>query len=49
MKSHVLTTDAGTFSRDVLKSQLPVLVDFSAKWCGPCKLLEPIVNDLAET
>ncbi|MBT7693001.1 MAG: thioredoxin [Gemmatimonadales bacterium] len=48
MNSHVLTTNTGSFSQDVLKSELPVLVDFSATWCGPCKLLEPIVSELAE-
>jgi thioredoxin 1 len=36
-----------TFSDEVLTSQEPVLVDFSAVWCGPCKLLDPIVEQLA--
>jgi thioredoxin 1 len=36
-----------TFSDEVLASQEPVLVDFSAVWCGPCKLLDPIVEQLA--
>jgi len=37
-----------TFSDEVLTSQEPVLVDFSAVWCGPCKLLDPIVEQLAK-
>jgi thioredoxin 1 len=36
-----------SFSDEVLASQEPVLVDFSAVWCGPCKLLDPIVEQLA--
>ena len=37
-----------TFSDEVLVSQEPVLVDFSAVWCGPCKQLDPIVEQLAK-
>jgi thioredoxin 1 len=36
------------FNDDVLKSELPVVVDFGAEWCGPCKLLGPIVKQLAD-
>lgn len=36
-----------SFSHEVLASKEPVLVDFSAVWCGPCKLLDPIVEQLA--
>ncbi len=35
------------FKLEVLEAKKPVLVDFSAVWCGPCKMLEPIVKDLA--
>ena len=36
------------FASEVISSSLPVLVDFTAVWCGPCKMLEPIVAQLAE-
>jgi thioredoxin 1 len=35
------------FENEVISSSLPVLVDFTAVWCGPCKMLEPIVKQLA--
>ena len=36
------------FESEVLKSTLPVLVDFTAIWCGPCKMLEPVVTQLSQ-
>ena len=46
--SDFLYVTEDTFQREVLESHQPVLVDFTAVWCGPCKMLEPVVKDLAD-
>ena len=42
------TFTATNFEEEVLQSELPVLVDFYADWCGPCKMLAPVVHEIAE-
>ncbi len=44
----VVTVTAGNFDQEVLQSTETVLVDFWASWCGPCKMLSPMVDQVAE-
>ncbi|MCP3978704.1 MAG: thioredoxin [bacterium] len=45
--SQVFEADDSNFENEVMGADRPVLVDFSATWCGPCKKLEPIVHEIA--
>ena len=46
MSKEIYVTEE-TFQSEVIESEQPVLVDFTAVWCGPCKMLEPVVKELA--
>lgn len=45
--SKIIEINEDTFENEVLQAETPVVVDFGAVWCGPCKMLDPVVEELA--
>ncbi len=48
MTEHITHLSDASFEQDVLQSQLPVLVDYWAEWCGPCKMIAPILDEISK-
>ena len=48
MSEHIQYVTDASFKSDVLESTVPVLVDYWAEWCGPCKMIAPILDDVAK-
>ncbi len=47
MSSHIVYVSDASFEEEVLKASGPVLVDYWAEWCGPCKMIAPILDEIA--
>ncbi|MVZ10645.1 thioredoxin TrxA, partial [Enterobacteriaceae bacterium 8376wG6] len=48
MSDKIIHLTDSSFEADVLKAEGPILVDFWAEWCGPCKMIAPILDEIAE-
>ena len=48
MSDHITNISDSSFEQDVLQADGPVLVDYWAEWCGPCKMIAPILDDVAK-
>ena len=48
MSDNIINVTDSSFEQEVLSSEIPVLLDYWAEWCGPCKMIAPILNDIAD-